>query len=191
MNDSIEEARRRHEAGDDLGAVAVLTQAIARDGGLKEAYLWRARVFQSMGCLKEAEEDIDRLLPEGEHSEAPDEVWMCKAALRLGRGDGEGAIAYYTRAKAQNPQLGNAYVGLSMAYSLARRLDLALATMDEALGRLPEFGNGYKERGRIKLLLHDQAGAADDLKKALEVSPEAARELEGRFTNLHVPGEAG
>ena len=116
---------------------------------------------------------------------------MCKAALRLGRGDGEGAIAYYTRAKAQNPQLGNAYVGLSMAYSLARRLDLALATMDEALGRLPEFGNGYKERGRIKLLLHDQAGAADDLKKALEVSPEAARELEGRFTNLHVPGEAG
>ena len=33
-------------------------------------------------------------------------------------------------------------------------------------------------------MLNDKAGAADDLKKALENSPEAAKALEGQFSNI-------
>ena len=49
---------------------------------------------------------------------------------------------------------------------------------------MPDFSEGYKERGRIKLMLNDKAGATDDLKKALETSPEAAKAVEGQFSNI-------
>ena len=61
--------------------------------------------------------------------------------------------------------MGEAYVGLSTAYAANRQLDRALSTLDEAVELMPDFSEGYKERGRIKLMLNDKAGATDDLKK--------------------------
>ena len=115
---------------------------------------------------------------------APEEAVMLKAALRLQQGDAPTAITYYNKVKTQNPLMGKAYVGLSTAYAANRQLDRALSTLDEAVELIPDFSEGYKERGRIKLMLNDKAGAADDLKKALETSPEAAKALEGQFSNI-------
>ena len=63
------------------------------------------------------------------------------------------AITYYNKVKTQNPLMGEAYVGLSTAYAANRQLDRALSTLDEAVELMPDFSEGYKERGRIKLML--------------------------------------
>ena len=137
-----------------------------------------------MGSLTEAEADIDHLLESEEARPAPEEAVMLKAALRLQQGDAPTAITYYNKVKTQNPLMGEAYVGLSTAYAANRQLDRALSTLDEAVELMPDFSEGYKERGRIKLMLNDKAGATDDLKKALETSPEAAKAVEGQFSNI-------
>lgn len=171
------------EAGNGLGAIALLTQAIAQGDEQRETLLWRARVFAAMGCAKEAEEDTDQCLASTEDEEA----CLLKAALRLGQGDTDTAATYYNKVKEKNPLNGEACLGLSRSYAASHRLDLALSAMDEALERQPDFAEGYKERGRIRFLLHDQAGAMEDLKRALALSPEAAKEVEGHFTNLPTP----
>ena len=177
----IEEAHRKYKAGDPLAAIVLLTQILAQEEDNKEALRLRAEVFRSMGCLKDAETDIDRLLTATIDAE---DVLLCKADLRLAQGDADAAVLYYNKVREANPFQGKAYIGLSTAYTATRRLDLALAVMDEALGRLPDFSEGYKERGRVKFLLHDQAGAMDDLKRALETSPDAMKALGGKFSNI-------
>lgn len=174
-------AKAKHALHDDLNAVALLTRAVMQDENLREAYLLRAEILQSMGSLQEAEADIDFLLQTPEPEE---EALMKKAELRLRQNDAEQAIIYYNKVKTQNPLMREAYVGLSTAYSANRQLDLALTTMDEALEIMPDYGEGYKERGRIKMLLNDKAGSLDDLKKAIENDPEAAKALDGKFTNI-------
>lgn len=174
-------AKAKHALHDDLNAVALLTRAIMQDENIREAYLLRAEILQSMGSLQEAEADIDHLLQAPEPEE---EALMKKAGLRLQQHDAEQAIAYYNKVKTQNPLMGEAYVGLSTAYSVNRQLDLALDTMNEALEIMPDYGEGYKERGRIKMLLNDKAGSLDDLKKSIETDPEAAKALDGKFTNI-------
>ena len=177
-------AQAKHALHDELNAVALLTQAIVQDEHLTEAYLLRAEILRDMGSLTEAEADIDHLLEDEKAQPAPEEAVMLKAALRLQQGDAPTAITYYNKVKTQNPLMGKAYVGLSTAYAANRQLDRALSTLDEAVELIPDFSEGYKERGRIKLMLNDKAGAADDLKKALETSPEAAKALEGQFSNI-------
>ena len=177
-------ARAKHALHDELDAVALLTQAIVQDGHLAEAYLLRAEILRAMGSLTEAEADIDHLLENDGAEQAPGEAMMLKAELRLQQGDAPTAITYYNKVKTQNPLMGKAYVGLSTAYAANRQLDRALSTMDEAVELMPDFSEGYKERGRIRLMLNDRDGAADDLKKALETSPEAAKAFEGKFSNI-------
>ena len=173
-------AQAKHALHDELNAVALLTQAIVQDGHLTEAYLLRAEILRAMGSLTEAEADIDAVLGRTDGVSAV----MLKAALRLQQGDAPTAITYYNKVKTQNPLMGEAYVGLSTAYAANRQLDRALSTLDEAVELMPDFSEGYKERGRIKLMLNDKAGATDDLKKALETSPEAAKAVEGQFSNI-------
>lgn len=173
-----------HAAGDTLNAIALLTRALTADEHLDEARLLRADILAAMGTLEEAEKDIDMLLQPQEGATPSEEALLRKAGLRLQQNDPEQAIAYYNKVKEQNPLMGEAYVGLSMAYAANRQLDRSLETMDEALEYMPDFGTGYKERGRIKMLLNDKAGAMDDLKQALEADPETAKELEGHFSNL-------
>ena len=164
-------AQAKHALHDELNAVALLTQAIVQDEHLTEAYLLRAEILRDMGSLTEAEADIDHLLEDEKAQPAPEEAVMLKATLRLQQGDAPTAITYYNKVKTQNPLMGEAYVGLSTAYAANRQLDRALSTLDEAVELMPDFSEGYKERGRIKLMLNDKAVAADDVKKALETSP--------------------
>lgn len=177
MEEILEEARQKHKAGDDLTAITLLTELLARDEHQPEARLLRGEAFQSMGCLKEAEEDVDLLLTETAAENFRLEVLLLKAALRLKQGDTDEALTYYNKVKDNDPSYGAAYTGLCQAYAAHRQLDRALAVMDEALQRLPDFAEGYKERGRVKFLLHDEAGAIDDLKQALRLSPEMLSSL--------------
>ncbi|MCD8318412.1 MAG: tetratricopeptide repeat protein [Paraprevotella sp.] len=180
-------AQAKHALHDDLNAVALLTRVLMQDENMEDALLLRAEVLREMGSPKEAEKDIDRLL---EQPEPAEEALMQKAGLRLQQGDAEKAIDYYNKVIEQNPMRGEAYVALSTAYSAHRQLDRALATMNEAAELLPDCSEVYKERGRIKLLLNYKAGAADDLKKSLDKSPESSQTVSGKFTNIEQEMEA-
>lgn len=176
-------AKARHALHDDLGAVALLTRALQLDEALRPARLLRAEILQAMGSLHEAEDDADCLLQEPEADEAEDAL-LLKAGLRLQQNDAEQAILYYNKVKTQNPLLGEAYTGLSAACCAAGQPQRALETMNEALEVLPDYAGGYHERGRVRLLLGDKEGAMDDVKRALEADPQAARTFDGTFSNL-------
>ena len=77
-----------------------------------------------------------------------------------------------------------AYIGLSTAYSINKQLDLSLETLNDVLEFMPDFAEGFKERGRIKLMLNDKEGAAEDLKKALEINPKTFKNIDGKFSNI-------
>lgn len=174
-------AKAKHKLQDELNAVALLTRALMQDETMQEAYLLRAEVLRAVGSLKEAEADIDHLLLSPEPNE---DVMIQKADLRLQQEDIETAILYYNKVREQNPMMEDAYVKLSYAYSINQKLDAALEVMNEAIDIMPAFSEGYKERGRIKFLLNDKNGAAEDVKKALETNPESVKAMEGQFTNI-------
>lgn len=174
-------AEARRENGDLLNAIALLTQATMNDPNLESAYLLRAGTLVLMGQLQNAEEDIDYLL---EHFEIKEDYLLRKAEIRHMRGDLEQAIAYFIKVKEANPFNREAYLGLSQAYSENHQLDKALETDNEAIDLIQDFAAGYKERGRIKMLLNDKEGALKDLKRALALDPHEGRELEGLFSNL-------
>lgn len=58
------------------------------------------------------------------------------------------------------------------AYVSTHQLDKALQLYDEAIDLQPDFAEAYKERGNVRMQLHDKEGAMDDLKKSLELAPE-------------------
>lgn len=174
-------ARTKYRQKDDLSAIILLTKAITQNKIYTEAYLLRCELLEQMGCIKEAEETLDDIL----NSEQPsEEILMKKAQLCMKNKKFEEAIIYYNKVKETNPMIKSAYIGLSTAYSLTHQLDKALSTMNDVLDFMSDFAEGFKERGRIKLLLNDKEGAADDLKQALSINPKVIDGLEGKFTNI-------
>lgn len=180
-------AEAQRAAGDVLNAIASVTTAITLHPELEEAYRLRAEILQDMGQATEAEADADHLL---EHFPPTEETLMLKAGLRLALGDTDNAVAYYNKVKDTNPFNEKAYICLSAAHAAGRRMDASLQVLEEGLELMPQAAGLYKERGRIKLALGDKEGATDDLKKALELSPEEAQRVEGQFSNLSREMEA-
>lgn len=173
-------ARAKRQLKDAISSVALLTRAIMQDNSYTEAYLLRAEILREMGSLTEAEADADHLLEQGED----EDPLMLKATLRAQQGDLQGAADYFGRVVKLNPLHREAYIALSQTYALNHQLDRALTLINEAIELMPDFGEAYKERGRIKMLLNDKEGATDDLKKALANASEAAKGISGEFTNI-------
>lgn len=173
--------KAKHALHDDFQAIAQLTRAIQQDENLLQAYILRAEILCLMNSLNDAEADIDFVL---QHSNENEEAMMIKADINMKKGQLTEAIEYYEKVKSLNPLLPEAYIGLSTAYAANHQLDLSLNCMNEAIEFMPESAECYKERGRIKLLLNDKAGAMDDVKKALECNPDAAQALDGKYSNV-------
>ena len=174
-------ARARYLQKDELRAIILLTQAITKNENLTEAYQLRADILEKMDCLKDAEESLEPMM---EKKDTPEEIMIRKANLCLKQGKTEEAITYYNKVKEKNPMYRPAYIGLSTAYSINKQLDLSLETLNDVLEFMPDFAEGFKERGRIKLMLNDKEGAAEDLKKALEINPKTFKNIDGKFSNI-------
>ena len=83
-----------------------------------------------------------------------------------------------------NPFSSEAYLQLAAVLEAAGDLQGALEACNEAVEQMPQLAEAYQLRGGVKLRLHDNLGAADDLKKALQIKPELAQSLEGAFSNM-------
>ena len=84
---------------------------------------------------------------------------------------------------ALNPFSEKAYI-LKGSYFLAKQaFDKALGVYDEALEINPNFAQAYHERGRVKLAKGDKQGSMEDMKRAIELSPENGANINGEYNN--------
>lgn len=171
-----------HGLKDDLTAIALATQALAGHDDYQRARLFRARVLGEMGQWREALEDTKLLTADAEM--ADEECLLLHGDALAETGQAAEAEETYRAVLEQNPFCREAFLSLERLYEHGDLWDKALAVCDEAIEAIAGFAEAYKVRGGVKLHLHDEAGAADDLKQALEAKPELANAVSGEFTNL-------
>lgn len=85
---------------------------------------------------------------------------------------------------ALNPFNVKAYLLKGSLLIEEKQLDKALENYQEAIELIPQEAQLYQERGRVHLLMGDKAGAAEDLKKAIELAPEKENLISGNFNNF-------
>ena len=92
--------------GDAVNAVAMLTQAVSINPDNAEAYLLRGETLLDGGDVTAADDDVLRLLKDGDASE---EALLLKARIEKAKGENDVAIHYYDRVIDVNPFNIDAY----------------------------------------------------------------------------------
>ena len=163
-----------------IQAIAMLTKAIMLNEEFVEAYQMRAEILWTMRQAKDANEDIEKLLsmnPEDENA------LLLKGEILAVSGKEEKALELIDQVLALNPFCEKAYI-LKGSYFLAKQaFDKALGVYDEALEINPNFAQAYHERGRVKLAKGDKQGSMEDMKRAIELSPENGANINGEYNN--------
>ena len=162
-------------------AIAHLTQELALEENHAGSLRLRAQILADMQQWNEALADTDTLVKA--YPNSPSDLRLharCLAAL--GRFDE--AISDLEQVLTINPFDREAVLALGALYAETTRWDKALALYDEAIELQPDFAGAYKARGAVKHHLKDELGAADDLKRTLELAPETAEELSGKYVNV-------
>lgn len=163
-----------------IQAIAMLTKAIMLNEEFVEAYQMRAEILWTMRQAKDANEDIEKLLsmnPEDENA------LLLKGEILAVSGEEEKALELIDQVLALNPLSEKAYI-LKGSYFLAKQaFDKALGVYDEALEINPNFAQAYHERGRVKLAKGDKQGSMEDMKRAIELSPENGANINGEYNN--------
>ena len=163
-----------------IQAIAMLTKAIMLNEEFVEAYQMRAEILWTMRQAKDANEDIEKLLsmnPEDENA------LLLKGEILAVSGKEEKALELIDQVLALNPFSEKAYI-LKGSYFLAKQaFDKALGVYDEALEINPNFAQAYHERGRVKLAKGDKQGSMEDMKRAIELSPENGANINGEYNN--------
>ena len=186
-NGPFNKAQAQSGLKDYIQAVTLLTQLLTNHTDATQARMLRAKVLYEMQQYEEAEKDVDQIIND---EQATEETYALKGDIRAALGDAEGAIANYDNMKEINPFNQDAVLKTGKVYQDNHQLDKALKVYDEAIELQPNFAQAYKERGGVRLQLHDDLGATDDLKKALELAPEEAQKVDGEFKNVQDEMEA-
>lgn len=61
------------------------------------------------------------------------------------------------------------------------KVDDAILLYDKIIEQMPDYANAYYERGRARHQAGDLRGSAEDLKRALQLSPELEKQITGQF----------
>ena len=157
--------KAEHGQGNDLMCIATLTKAIALNDDFTEARLLRAETLMKMCQYKEAMQDIDAILAKDSEDES---ALLLRGKIKEATGQ---------------PEEAQAYLCLGQLLIAQKKLTEAIALFDEAIELNPNFVKAYHERGRAKLLNGDKEGATEDMKKELELNPEEAEALTGKYHN--------
>ena len=176
-------AKAKKAAGDVLGTIVSLSQAITIKEDFAEALLLRAEMMLSTRDYKDGLQDIEKvigLMPEEENA------FLIRGRLHEALGDDQAAEQDYEVVTGLNPFNEQAYLQLGTLYIAREQPDKAIELFDEAIELKPEFARAYSERGRAKLMKGDKNGSVEDLKKALELNPEGeeAQKINGKFSNF-------
>lgn len=178
-----------HREGDDLKAVALLTVAIQSGEGGSAARLLRGQILGAMGQWREAEADAAAVLADEKGN--ADAAWLL-ASAQAATGATQAAADTLRSLLLDAPRHRPAILLLGRIYAAGGQADKALQLFDEAIAAQPDFAEAYHARGGVKHRLHDEAGAAEDLRTALRLDPALARSFDGSYSllddSLKAPG---
>lgn len=75
---------------------------------------------------------------------------------------------------------------LQAAIEAVQRKDMITATVEatKAIQEDPDCYEAYIIRGQISMAFGDKRGAAEDMKRALEIRPDLQEQLNGQFQNI-------
>lgn len=166
--------------GNGIMCIAHLTKAIVLNEEFTEARLLRAESLIEMRQYKEAMEDINAILASEPDSES---AILLRGKIKEAQGDAKEAEADYIHLTELNPFNEQAFLYLGRLYISQKRLTEAIALFDEAIEQNPDFAQAYHERGRAKLLNNDQEGAAEDMKRGMELNPQEMQGINGKYDN--------
>lgn len=170
-----------HGLRNDFEAIAQLCVALNAEEGYRQARQLRAEVLGSMGQWQEALTDTTLL---ADDAEATEEECLLHARALAATGQADDALQVIAGVLEANPFCREAFLLRGAIYEQQSQWEKALETYDEACREVEVFGEAYLHRGAVKRHLHDDAGAADDMKAYLRLCPQAAKALEGDFTNI-------
>lgn len=174
-------AQAQRQMKNDELAVELLTRLLEKRPDTPEILQLRAQALFDMGKMAEAEKDVDRQI---ELHQASEDTLCLKGDLQRAAGHNDDAIRYYEQMKEQNPFNRTAVMRENEIYVGGGRYEEALKQLNEAIDLMPDFAEAYKERSKVKHLLHDEAGADADQKKALQMAPRNQSDEEGEYTNI-------
>lgn len=176
------QAQAAYGKGNDIAAVALLTQLCKEHPDLKQPYLLRAKTLYRMQQYDEALKDVETVtdMKDGKDEES----LLLQGDIQKAMGLTDHAIKSYEEVNALNPFNQEAILKSGELLAATGHNDKALSLYNDAIGLQPDFAQAYKARGGLRLKLHDEAGAADDLKKALELAPEEGKHINGEYSTL-------
>ena len=75
---------------------------------------------------------------------------------------------------------------LQAAIEAVQRKDMITATVEatKAIQEDPDCYEAYIIRGQISMAFGDKRGAAEDMKRALEIRPDLQEQLNGQYQNI-------
>ena len=91
-------------------------------------------------------------------------------------------FSFYRKIIELNPFHEKAYEQLASLFANESQWEKAIEVLDEAID-INATSNLYQLRGRLKLEKGDKDGSLEDMKKALELSPEKENAINGHFDN--------
>lgn len=174
-------AEAEYGLDDAFGSIAHLTQSLELRPDYRHPRWLRAQILADMKQWNEVLADVQPLV----ESDAENASYlMLRAEALASLQQPEAAVQDLEQVLSLNPYQREAVLALGALYEQGSRWDKALALYDEAIELQPDFAAAYKARGGVKLHLKDELGAAEDLKRTLELAPEKAAGLSGEYTNV-------
>jgi protein O-mannosyl-transferase len=101
-------------------------------------------------------------------------AWANRGAVKMSRGDVEGALTDYNEAIKNNPSYEKAWSNRGAARIARREWDAAIADLNEALKRKPRYAEAFSNRGVARANKGDLDGAIADYTEALAINPNYA-----------------
>ncbi len=188
LNEALKRNRDRPEIYRELGRVAVMSANLAdAEGSLTKATLldpknvdsWAdlGAVRERMGKYRDAEDALARALAlKADHVPA----LVSMGIVKVKRGDAAAGIELLQKAAGLDPRSSEAYSALGWAYLGVEDLENAEKALATALNLDESSAFAHNNYGVLLQLKGDEAAAAEQFKRAKQLSPE----LKAATTNL-------
>lgn len=170
-----------HYLGESSPAITYLSKALELQPRYSAPRLLRAQIFLSEAEYDKALEDANVLTELDAENE---DVLLLRADALAGSGQAEAAEAAYESLIALNPFCQEGVLHCANFYRSTANYEKALQVCNEAIELEPGFALAYKLRSDIKKDMKDEAGAAEDLRKSLDLQPEKSASADGEFTTV-------
>lgn len=188
--DSVDELAKRAEqllqAGDVVGAVRALTQAIGKNPRSPDVYVKRARILSQAGLHTRAIADVTKAIELN-----PDDARLrnTRGFYFLSQQKHDRAVQDFNDAIAIDLNYPHPYNNRGLLRIAQGDYDTAVADFDAALRIDPEYRDALNNRGLALVRLERYAEAAESFSAAIEISPEFPGSWNNRALANHKLGE--